>query len=873
MKSKKDKNSKNRYKSLIENARVGIVRSKLKDGTIVETNKFFARLLGYDETERVIGNSFIDYLVSPEDRKKVVSTLKKRGFISNKTTKVRKMDGEIAWLEGTAHLDDTEEFIETIFLDRTEEERIKQTLKQSKSKYKTLFESTGAAFCIFKDDRIIKMCNKQFEKLAGTDRENIEGKLKWSDFVSEKDLDRMLRYHKMRTDDSGEPPSEYEFEFIDKKGNKKYVFLKIGIVPETRERVASLIDITELKKIELELKKSEEKYKSLIEHSNDAIYLLYDNKFKIINKSFEEMFGYSIEETNAPDFNFMNLVVPSSRQLIRERAEKMKKDKHLEPVYEFTAITKSGKKIECETSVRYIDYKDGKAVQGIVRNITSRKKMQRQLEKSEAKSRAILEAIPDLIFEFDKKGNFKSYEGLKSNLYKSPENFLGKNVKDILPERLATLTNKNITKTLSEGGIQVYEYELSIKGEKRRFESRMVRKEKQSVLALVRDITKRKRLEEQLRQSQKMEAIGRLAGGIAHDFNNLLTVINGYSSMLLEKVNKDSAIYGTLKEIASAGEKAEVLTNQLLAFSRRQILESKILNINNLLRKIKKMLRRIIGEDIKLKTDFSKEIYKIKADPGQLEQMIINIVVNARDAMSEGGILTIKTENVFIDKNYVMKHESSKVGEHVKLSISDTGYGMNEKEKSRIFEPFYTTKKKGTGLGLSTVYGIVKQSEGHIVVHSKKGEGTTFNVCLPRVKRKKKSLEKVITTEKDLSGTETILIVEDDSSVRRVIVEILQGFGYKVLQAPGGEVALDIIKEKMKNIDLVLTDMVMPDTRGDELADKILKIVSDIKIIYMTGYTNREKIEKIIKTKDVAFLQKPFSPNKLGRKIRELLDI
>ena len=393
-------------------------------------------------------------------------------------------------------------------------------------------------------------------------------------------------------------------------------------------------------------------------------------------------------------------------------------------------------------------------------------------------------------------------------------------------------------------------------------------------LVLATDMTERCRLEEQLRQSQKMKAIGSLAGGIAHDFNNLLTAIIGYSQMLSRRFEHDDDARSDIEEIEKAGHRAASLTNQLLAFSRKQVLEPKIVCLNFVLDEIEKFFRRLLGEDIDLVTILRPELGVVKADPGQLQQVILNLVVNARDAMPTGGKLTIETSNVEIDDAYVRTHVDVTPGSYVMLAVSDNGCGMDSKTQDRIFEPFFTTKEqgKGTGLGLSTVYGIVKQSGGHIWVYSEPGHGTTFKIYLPRAEQAETAARVNGYSNARTRGTETVLLVEDEPLVRQLAVRVLQERGYTVLQAVNGEESLRLAEAYDDQIHLLLTDVVMPGISGSALAARIKEQRSITKVLFASGYTDDAIVHHGMLDPGVAFLQKPFTPDSLARKVREVLD-
>ena len=395
------------------------------------------------------------------------------------------------------------------------------------------------------------------------------------------------------------------------------------------------------------------------------------------------------------------------------------------------------------------------------------------------------------------------------------------------------------------------------------------------------DITELKRaeeekavLQEQLRQSQKVEAIGRLAGGIAHDFNNYLTVIKGYSELSRVELKEGDTLRGNIDEIQNAAERAASLTRQLLAFSRRQVMEIKVLDLNTILRDLDKMLRRVIGEDIELITLLAEDLGRARADVGQIEQVIMNLAVNAKDAMPSGGKLTIETANVELDESYARSHVDVKHGRYVMFSVSDTGVGMSPEVRERIFEPFFTTKEKGkgTGLGLSTTYGIVKQSEGHIWVYSVQGKGTTFKIYLPRVNEPLEDIRKEVLKEELPRGNETILIVEDEEEVRKLAGKILERQGYRILETFNGDDALVACERRKSPIHLMLADIVMPGISGPELAKLLKPLCPEIKILYMSGYTDNAIVRHGVLEKRVNYIQKPFTMEGLARKVREVLD-
>ena len=393
-------------------------------------------------------------------------------------------------------------------------------------------------------------------------------------------------------------------------------------------------------------------------------------------------------------------------------------------------------------------------------------------------------------------------------------------------------------------------------------------------VSVQRDVTRELQLEEQYYQAQKMEAVGRLTAGIAHDFNNLLTAINGFAELMRNQLKPDDPYQKYVESIIHSGQLAADLIRQLLIFSRKQVVEPKVLNLNTIVAEMGKLLQRIIGEDIQLKTTLTPELWPIKVDPAQIEQIIVNLGVNARDAMPEGGQLTIETANVTLDDSYVGHHLETQPGEYVMLAVSDTGMGMNEEVKAHIFEPFFTTKEggKGTGLGLTTIYGIVKQCGGNIWLYSEEGQGTVFKIYLPRTMEALTPLSRRDQAGEIPRGEETILLVEDDAAVRELESQVLRQQGYTVLEAVDGEEALRLTQTHSADIHLLLTDVVMPQMSGRELADQLESVRPNMKILFTSGYTDEAIAHHGVLEPEINFLQKPFGPLSLIRKVQEVLD-
>jgi len=654
-------------------------------------------------------------------------------------------------------------------------------------------------------------------------------------------------------------------------------------------------DVTERKQAEKALQESEQRYRQVVENAVEIIYTTDSNgNFTFANSAALKASGYTLTELRL--YNYLDLVVPEHRNRLSELYKRQFREKLPATYAEFPFFSKSRDVVWFGQNASLVMEED--RIVGfhlIARDITERKQAEEKLRQSEKQYRLLAENATDVIWTTD--------TDLRIT-YISPSvtRMLGYTVEEFLAqERL------NLTPSSNLMAQKVLEEELAVeKGEEKDLHrSRILELEvpckdgsikwtetsasfirdlkdnATGILGVTRDITERKgaeeklrQTEEQLRQSQKMEAMGRLAGGIAHDFNNLLTIIRGYSQLFLHDLKKGDPMEKGIEQIEKATHRAADLIRQLLAFSRRQVMEMRPLDLNNLLSDLEKMLRRIIGEDIVLANLLAEDLGRIKADPGQIEQVLINLVVNARDAMPSGGKITIETAHVVLDEEHARDQTDLPSGPYVELSISDTGIGMAPEVRDRIFEPFFTTKEKGkgTGLGLSTVYGIVKQSGGDICVFSEPGKGTTFKIYLPIANEPLKERKGKVVEEKMPRGKETILIVEDFEEVRELAVEVLERQGYKLLKAGNGNETLQICKGYKDQIHLMVTDVVMPGMSGRELADRIKSFHPGMKILYTSGYADDTVVRYGVPMEGVNYLQKPFTMEGLARKVREVLD-
>ncbi|GAB4341156.1 MAG: hypothetical protein Kow0037_27560 [Calditrichia bacterium] len=739
----------------------------------------------------------------------------------------------------------------------------------SERRYRTLIEAAPMGVVLHRQGKIL-FANQLAVKMAGLRHaaDMIERSI--YDFMTDEERQRIEK--SLHGSEDGAVSSVVEMTFLTQQ--KKQLIAEVTTIPVEiggEKALMSMINDISSRKQALE------QYRQLVEQSNDAIYLLYEGRFELINRRFTEMFGYTLEDLNKPDFNFLELVAPESRDLLLQRQEAVKRGEKVPDIYEFTAITKSGEKLICEASVSYVQYKSGMATQGVLRNITERKQAERKLNQlSQAIEQSpigVLITDGAGVVEYANMASEKITGYKREEILEKPFNLFNSESQN--REILKEAWDQALSGSIWNGELKCLNKELEAYWGEFVFSPIYDSSGKISnVLVMIEDVTERKNLGEQFRQAQKMEAVGRLAGGVAHDFNNLLTVINGYCELILSSLDRQSPLFEQIHQIHRAGERAASLTSQLLAFSRKQVLNPRVIDLNKLIRDMEKMLQRLIGEDIDLTTFYDKTLPKIKADPGQVEQVLLNLIVNARDAMPEGGKLSIETYPKRVTKSYTLNHSEAREGYYAVVSVTDSGIGMDAETQRKIFEPFFTTKErgKGTGLGLSTVYGIVKQSGGFLTVYSEPGVGTSFKIYFPSYHEAESEESNGELAKEELSGTEKILVVEDEEAVRRLTIRGLSQFGYQLFEADNLEAALAVAETIPEGPDLLLTDVIMPGGSGKELAEAFRQRYPDTKIMFMSGYTD-ESIQRIGVLDDVSnFIHKPFTIEELAEKLRKMLD-
>lgn len=639
-------------------------------------------------------------------------------------------------------------------------------------------------------------------------------------------------------------------------------------------------DISDRCRAEEALREREQYYRSIIHHSLDVITILdAEGKVTFESPSVEWVIGYLPEERLGQ--RAVSFVHPDDQGAFEILLEPQPDWSGPAPLIEARCRHKLGGWRVCE--FRATNQLDDPAVQGIVmhsRDVTERKRAEETVRKSEEKYRRLFEQSKDVVYMSSPQGRLLDINqaGMKLLGFGSKEELLRIDLgRDVYAE---PQQRENLITELEEKGfVRDYEVRLKIRdGEISNVlvTSSAVRDDQGEIIAylgILRDVSLQRQLEDQLRQSQKMEAVGRLAGGLAHDFNNLLTAINGYGELLQQQLPKGDPLRTYIDEICNAGSRAADLTSKLLTLSRRKVVSPRVVDLNGMVRQLQNLLRRLIGEDIELITELDPQLSRVRIDPGQMEQVLLNLAINARDAMPSGGRLILATREIELETGYPQSQVGP--GPCARLSVSDTGVGMAAEVLQHIFEPFFTTKSqgKGTGLGLSTAYATVQQCGGHIAVESALNQGTTFHIYLPPVDGKiTREIEAPVVSE-PRKGDETILLVEDDPAVRRLVHRILDQQGYRVFEASNANAALELIDSLEEKIDLLVSDVVMPLMSGPELAERIVVRCPEMQVLFISGYTDdRFKGQHGLSESQHVVLQKPFSAQVLGERIREILD-
>jgi two-component system, cell cycle sensor histidine kinase and response regulator CckA len=782
-------------------------------------------------------------------------------------------------------------------LEKAQAQRAHETaiaaLQRSEEQYRELFENANDLIYTHDLAGNYTSLNKAGERITGYTRAEAMS-MNMADMLSPEQLTRAYEMMSNKVEAGG--TTLYELEITAKDGHHVCLELNTRLIYNQQGQPIGVQgigrDITERKRAAEDLRENEERYRQLIEFSPDAVIVHSEGRFTFANSAAAKLFGAS-ESAQLLGRPVMDFVHPDYRSLVGQRIEHVIGGQEV-PLVEERLVRLDGQVIEAEVMALPFMHQGRPAVQCIVRDITERKRAERERNTERELLDALFEHLPVGVLLRDAQGRYTRANRRAAQILEiEREELIGMTAEELLQrEQITRADGQPLQLEQMHSAIAIrWQQAVSARpalittpaGNRRRVVASAapvsLSESELGSVVVIEDVTEQHATQEQLRQSQKMESIGLLAGGVAHDFNNLLTAIQGNTQLALRKVGADDPLRHRLLEVEKAAQRAAVLTRQLLAFSRRQYLERKPANLNDTINDIMKMVRRIIGEDVEVRVNEAADLAMVFADPTQIEQVIMNLAVNARDAMPRGGLLAIETSNVELDAAYCRRYGYVQPGRYVEIKVSDTGCGMDAETQARIFEPFFTTKElgKGTGLGLAMVYGIVKQHDGHINVYSEPGHGTTFRIYLP-VHARTTEVEPPLTPAPLAGGTETILVAEDEAALRALARDVLEGLGYKVLLAADGAEAVRLFATEHARIDLLLLDVVMPHMGGHEAYERMRVGNGTPPVIFMTGYSAETvqskfvKHNRFIEEAGAVLLQKPYNVESLGHMVREVLD-
>ncbi len=881
------RDSEDKYRVLVNRAGEGIFVAQ--NNKVVFVNPTCSELTGYSEQE-LLSKPFIE-LIHPDDSEMIMAYHEKRlkgEYVpDNYSVRILAKNGKVKWMQLNGVLVNWsgQPGLLGLVTDISEQKRSEEELNQREQFLAKIFASIQDGISVVDKDLTILQVNSTMERWYA-DAMPLVGKKCFQVY-----RDSATPCQKCPTLDAmntGQPG----YRIVPKRGPHRSItgwldLYSFPLVEEATGEVEGIIeyirDITDRKESQDNLEYEHERFQLLAHNAPFGMLILSEpGDFEYMNPKFIELFGYDLQEI-PNSRTWLKLAYPEEEYRHKVISAWIQEFRDAKPgeMYprRFTVTCKDG-------SQKIIQFRTVKLSRGryvvTCEDVTERTRALQALRESEQKYRTIIDTIADGYHETDIKGRMTLFnQSLCEILGYSREEMKGMDYRAFMDEPNAQKVYEAYHEVYLTGKANPgFHYEIIRKDKTKRHCVVSVALIKDSsgqptgFRGIFRDVTERLQLEDQLRQAAKMEAIGQLAGGVAHDFNNILTAIIGYSDVLIQRMGKNSPNREKVHQINRAAMRAANLTRQLLAFSRKQILDLRPLNVNEVLSNFEKMLKPLIGEDIDLMTVLDPNLAKTMGDPGQIEQILLNLAINARDAMPVGGQLTIETRNVVLDDEYARAHPEVRVGPYIMLAVSDTGDGMDNYVLSRAFEPFFTTKGKdrGTGLGLATVYGIVKQHQGHITAYSEIGRGTTFKVYLPVIESTSDQESKITSAQAQFVGTETVLIVEDEEIVRDLTSEVLQTLGYKVLQAGNPEEAARVSKLHGGPIHLMLSDVVLPQMDGKRLYKLLSPLFPGMKVLFVSGYAENAIVHHGVLDPEVNFLQKPFTVEALTKTVRKILD-
>jgi PAS domain S-box-containing protein len=889
------KTSEARFQSLFAALAEGVVFQGL-DGKILECNESAQRILGltrdqmlsYSTLDEYWGCIREDFSALPGEEHPTTFTARTGMPCTNVVVGITKVNGAVTWIaintEPLIRPGDTSPYgIVCSFSDITERKRTDDSLRESERRQTAILNALPAHIALLDSHGSILAVNEAWRRFGvenSPDHRDHSIGLNYLSICEASTVDCNNQgvevaegIREVLSGRLAEFRMDYPCHSPNQENWYQLVVDPLSEGPKSGAVVMHL-NITNLKKTERDLRESEERYRKLVDVLPTALFIHSEGKIVFCNPEYIRLIGAN-SEAEILGRNPFDFIHPDYHAIARARMAKMADTNQSMPGIEIRLLRPDGKTLPAYSVSTPLTYHGKPAYLIALTDLTERERSMNLLT-------SVMNSVNDAIVTIDERGKIGSVNPSTERAFGySKAELLGENVRVLMPKPHQGEHDTYLSNYLTTGVAKVIGIGRELEGKRKNgttFPLELTVTEfylegERHFTGVIRDITSRKQLEAQFQQSQKMEAVGRLAGGVAHDFNNLLTVINGYGDLVLMELPVGDPKRESIAAIRDAGDRAARLTQQLLAFSRKALIEPKILDLNDMVMESSKLLRRLIGEDIVLAVIPDHSLARIKADPGQLEQVIMNLCVNARDAMPNGGRLTIETRHVKIDSKDRAGVTNLKEGHYARLSVTDTGQGMTEELMSKIFEPFFTTKGvgQGTGLGLAVVHGVVEQCGGSIQVQSKVGAGTTFKLYFPIVEESMQGAT-TITQKVPSRGTETILLVEDESAVRTIARMALETQGYRVLEVERGNEALRIATEQTEPLHLMVTDVVMPEMGGRQLVGEMRKILPDLKVLYMSGYTDDRIVHQGIMNATDSFLSKPFTPLELARKVRSILD-